>query len=80
MEKSCCARFDADFQITLPRFDVLAALERCAAGLKMSELSESLMVSNGNLTGVVNHLIEEGLVTRTMDPHDRRSATVRMAH
>lgn len=72
------ARLDADFKTTLPRFDVLAALERRAQGLKMSELSESLMVSNGNVTGVVARLIEDGLVTRTVDQEDRRSATVRL--
>ena len=44
----------------------------------MSALSESLMVSNGNVTGVVTRLIEDGLVTRTVDQEDRRSATVRL--
>ena len=76
VEKRLRARLDADFKTTLPRFDVMAALERHPAGLKMSELSESLMVSNGNVTGVVARLIEDGLVTRTVDREDRRSATV----
>jgi DNA-binding MarR family transcriptional regulator len=44
----------------------------------MSALSEFLMVSNGNVTGVVSRLIEEGLVTRTVDREDRRSANVRL--
>jgi DNA-binding MarR family transcriptional regulator len=44
----------------------------------MSALSEFLMVSNGNVTGVVSRLIEDGLVTRTVDRADRRSATVRL--
>jgi DNA-binding MarR family transcriptional regulator len=44
----------------------------------MSALSEFLMVSNGNVTGVVSRLIEDGLVTRTVDREDRRSATVRL--
>lgn len=78
VEKRLRARLDEDFNTTLPRFDVLAALERHAPGLKMSELSESLMVSNGNVTGVVSRLIEDGLVTRTVDQADRRSATVRL--
>jgi DNA-binding MarR family transcriptional regulator len=78
VEKRLRARLDEDFDTTLPRFDVLAALERHAAGLKMSALSESLMVSNGNVTGVVTRLIEDGLVTRTVDEEDRRSATVRL--
>jgi len=78
VEKRLRARLDADFETTLPRFDVLAALERRTQGLKMSELSESLMVSNGNVTGVVARLIEDALVTRTVDQEDRRSATVRL--
>jgi DNA-binding MarR family transcriptional regulator len=78
VEKRLRARLDEDFATTLPRFDVLAALERHAQGLKMSALSESLMVSNGNVTGVVTRLIEDGLVTRTVDEEDRRSATVRL--
>lgn len=82
VEKRLRARLDGEYQTTLPRFDVLAALERRAQGLnqglKMSELSESLMVSNGNVTGVVARLIEDGLVTRTVDQEDRRSATVRL--
>jgi DNA-binding MarR family transcriptional regulator len=78
VEKRLRTRLDADFGTTLPRFDVLAALERHAGGLKMSALSEFLMVSNGNVTGVVARLIEDGLVTRTVDQEDRRSATVRL--
>ncbi len=78
VEKRLRARLDEDFKTTLPRFDVLAALERQAEGLKMSALSESLMVSNGNVTGVVTRLIDDGLVTRTVDRRDRRAATVRL--
>jgi DNA-binding MarR family transcriptional regulator len=78
VEKRLRARLERDFNTTLPRFDVLAALDRHSLGLKMSALSESLMVSNGNVTGVVTRLIEDGLVTRTVDQEDRRSATVRL--
>ena len=78
VEKRLRSRLDADFGTTLPRFDVLAALERHPGGLKMSALSEFLMVSNGNVTGVVSRLIEDGLITRTVDRNDRRSATVRL--
>jgi DNA-binding MarR family transcriptional regulator len=78
VEKRLRARLEREFNTTLPRFDVLAALDRHALGLKMSALSESLMVSNGNVTGVVTRLIEDGLVTRTVDQEDRRSATVRL--
>jgi len=78
VEKRLRARLDEEFATTLPRFDVLAALERHRGGLRMSALSEFLMVSNGNVTGVVSRLIEDGLVTRTVDRADRRSATVRL--
>ena len=78
VEKRLRSKLDAEFATTLPRFDVLAALERHSQGLKMSALSEFLMVSNGNVTGVVSRLIEDGLVTRTVDEEDRRSATVRL--
>src|SRR5271163_3234003 len=78
VEKRLRIRLDEAFKMTLPRFDVMAALERHAQGLTMSALSESLMVSNGNVTGVVTRLIEDGLVTRTVDRADRRSATVRL--
>jgi DNA-binding MarR family transcriptional regulator len=78
VEKRLRTKLDAQFGTTLPRFDVLAALERHSEGLKMSALSEFLMVSNGNVTGVVSRLIEDGLVTRTVDEADRRSATVRL--
>jgi DNA-binding MarR family transcriptional regulator len=78
VEKRLRTKLDADFATTLPRFDVLAALERHPEGLKMSALSEFLMVSNGNVTGVVSRLIADGLVTRTVDREDRRAATVRL--
>jgi DNA-binding MarR family transcriptional regulator len=78
IEKRIRVRLDEDFDTTLPRFDVLAALERHADGLTMTELSESLMVSNGNVTGVVTRLIEDGLLSRTVDAADRRSASVRL--
>ena len=58
---------------TLPRFDVLSALERAPDGLRMSELSEKLMVSNGNVTGIVDRLVEDGLVERRQVVGDRRA-------
>ncbi|MDY6948807.1 MAG: MarR family transcriptional regulator, partial [Pseudomonadota bacterium] len=60
------------------RFDVMAALEREPDGLTMSQLSAALLVSNGNITGIVNRLIEELLVVRTLESDDRRIATVRL--
>jgi DNA-binding MarR family transcriptional regulator len=78
VEKRLRTKFDAELATTLPRFDLLAALERHPQGLKMSALSEFLMVTNGNVTGVIARLIQDGLVTRTVDRKDRRSATVQL--
>ena len=70
------------FDTTLPRFDVLAQLdhaERDGTGaLTMGELSRRLMVSNGNVTGLVERLEREGLVSRTRPASDRRRQTVRL--
>lgn len=63
---------------TLPRFDVLAALSRHPQGLKMSELSGYLKVSNGNVTGIVDRLTEEGLALRVAIPGDRRAQLARL--
>ncbi|MBV7255336.1 MarR family transcriptional regulator [Pacificimonas sp. WHA3] len=67
-----------EFQSTLPRFDVMAALHRYPAGLKMGELSGVLKVSNGNVTGIVDRLVDEGHVVRESVPGDRRAARVRL--
>lgn len=65
-----------EFDSTLPRFDVLAALYREEAPVTMSRLTSHLFVSNGNLTGLVNRLVEDGLVSREIDPDDRRAQLV----
>jgi len=62
----------------LPRFDLMAQLERCSGGLRMSELSQRLMVSGGNVTGITDQLEREGLVQRTRQQGDRRAYTVRL--
>ncbi|MEC7094740.1 MAG: MarR family winged helix-turn-helix transcriptional regulator [Pseudomonadota bacterium] len=67
-----------EFDTTLPRFDVMATLDRYRDGLRMSHLSAHLKVSNGNVTGIVDSLIHEGLVTRRVDSHDKRATTVRL--
>src|SRR3546814_15731390 len=64
------------FDTTLPRFDLLAQLDRSPDGLSMGELSARMMVSNGNITGLTDHLVEEGLVKRTPSARDRRSSHV----
>ncbi|MGA2696391.1 MAG: MarR family transcriptional regulator [Terriglobales bacterium] len=71
-------RLRREFSTTLPRFDLMAQLERHPAGLRMNELSQRLMVSGGNVTGITDQLEREHLVTRTLDPQDRRALTVRL--
>lgn len=68
----------AEFDTTLPRFDVMAALFRFEDGLKMSQLSSVLRVSNGNVTGIVDRLAEDGFLVRVPVPGDRRASLVRM--
>ena len=63
---------------TLPRFDVLAALHRERDGLRMSALSGVLRVSNGNVTGIVDRLVGDGLVERVAVAGDRRAMVVRL--
>lgn len=63
---------------TLPRFDVMAALFRTPEGLRMSELSGRLRVSNGNVTGIVERLVSDGTIERVPVPGDRRAMLVRL--
>lgn len=64
------------FGTTLPRFDLMAQLERSPDGLKMGELSRRMMVTGGNVTGITDALENEGLVARVADPADRRALRV----
>jgi DNA-binding MarR family transcriptional regulator len=66
------------FDITLPRFDMMAQLAREPKGLKMSELSRRLMVTGGNVTGLTDQLVAEGLVVRRPIRDDRRAFNVRL--
>jgi len=61
------------FGTSLPRFDYLAQLERYPEGLRMNVLSRYLMVTGGNVTGLTDQLVKDGLVQRMEDPQDRRS-------
>src|SRR5437773_12318174 len=66
------------FGTTLPRFDLMSRLERYPEGLKMKELSHHLMVTGGNVTGIVDQLVGEKLVERLPEPGDRRALRVRL--
>ena len=61
------------FDITLPRFDLMAQLEREPDGMTLGELSRRMMVSNGNVTGLVDRLVAEGLLQRRQSDTDRRA-------
>jgi len=71
-------RLRVQFAMTLPQFDVMAALYREEEGLRMTELSRRLLVSNGNVTGIVERLVSDGLVARESAASDRRSFLVRL--
>ncbi len=71
-------RLRVAFGITLPQFDVMAALQRKPEGMRMSELSRFLMVSNGNVTGIIDRLVDEKLVVRQAPKDDRRAIVVRL--
>jgi DNA-binding MarR family transcriptional regulator len=66
------------FDTTLPRFDVLAQLDKAPAGMTLGELSQRMMVSNGNVTGLIDRLVGEGLIARCASPRDRRVQIVKL--
>ena len=78
IEQRVRAGLREQFAITLPRFDLMAQLERHPQGLKMGELSRRLMVTSGNVTGLTDQLAAEGLVERTPIPADRRAYLERL--
>jgi DNA-binding MarR family transcriptional regulator len=64
------------FDVTLPRFDLLAQLDKTPNGMTLGELSQRMMVSNGNVTGLAERLVEQGLLDRRASPTDRRAQIV----
>ena len=78
IEREVRARLQGRFDTTLPRFDLMSQLWRYPDGLKMNELSRHLMVTGGNVTGIVDPLEKDGLVERTPEPADRRAYRVRL--
>ena len=78
IENEVRRRLRENFDITLPRFDLLAQLDRAPDGMTLGELSQRMMVSNGNITGLVDRLVEQGLIRRRPLPHDRRVQIVNL--
>ena len=73
VEKQVRNHLREQFDTTLPRFDLMAQLQRNPDGLKMNELSRRMMVTGGNVTGITDQLVAEGLVERLEVEHPRRS-------
>ncbi len=78
IEKQVRAELRERFDTTLPRFDLMSQLERSPDGLKMNELSRRMMVTGGNITGITDQLVTEGLVERLEVAGDRRAFRVRL--
>ena len=78
IEKQVRSHLRAQFDTTLPRFDLMAQLERAPEGMKMKELSRRMMVTSGNITGITDQLVAEGLVERMDVEGDRRAYLVRL--
>ncbi|MDA8258717.1 MAG: MarR family transcriptional regulator [Betaproteobacteria bacterium] len=78
IENHVRVRLRTEFHITLPRFDLMSQLERSPQGLRMGELSKRMMVTDGNVTGITDQLVAEGLVVREDCPRDRRSYIVKL--
>lgn len=76
MEQEIRARLRTTFGITIARFEVLAQLYRVETGLAMKELSACLMVSKGNVTGLIDRMQDAGLIERRRDPTDGRAQIV----
>lgn len=73
IEKQVRSELRTQYGTTLPRFDLMAQLERSPDGLKMNELSRRMMVTGGNITGITDQLAAEGLVDRVDVEGDRRA-------
>ena len=78
IERAIRARLRREFNTTLPRFDLMAQLQRNPGGLKMGELSKRLLVTGGNVTAITDLLVAEGLVERSPIEGDRRAFAVRL--
>lgn len=78
IESEIRSQLRENFETTLPRFDVMAQLYRYPDGLRMGEISRLLMVTGGNITGIIDQLVRENFVERISDPNDRRAYIVKL--
>jgi DNA-binding MarR family transcriptional regulator len=79
IEGGVASRLRDAFETTLPRFDFLSQLERNPGGLRMTEISQRMMVTGGNVTRIADQLLAEGLITRAVAPADRRASIVKLS-
>ena len=79
IEREIRARLRREFDTTLPRFDLMAQLDKVSNGMKLGELSRRLMVSNGNITALVDTLLKQGLIETAPAPDDGRAQLVRLS-
>jgi DNA-binding MarR family transcriptional regulator len=78
VEKQIRTNLREDFSTTLPRFDLMAQIEKFPQGLKMNELSARMMVSGGNITAIVDQLQSEAFVERFADANDKRATLIKL--
>jgi DNA-binding MarR family transcriptional regulator len=78
IESEVRSRLRARFDVTLPRFDLMAQLDRAPDGMTLSDISKRMMVSNGNVTGLVERLVESGHLDRRTSNQDRRVQVIRL--
>ena len=78
IENEVRSRLRDTFEVTLPRFDLMAQLDKAQSGMTLGELSQRMMVSNGNVTGLVDRLVEQKLIDRRPSPVDRRAMLVNL--
>ena len=78
VENSARSLMRSSFGSTLPRFDLMAHLAKAPRGMRMSDLSRRMMVTNGNITGIVDQLERDGMVERLKVDSDRRSSVIRL--
>jgi len=71
-------RLRDSFDVTLPRFDLMAQLDKAPDGMTLSDISKRMMVSNGNVTGLVERLVESGHLDRRTSETDRRVQVIRL--
>jgi DNA-binding MarR family transcriptional regulator len=72
------SRLRERFDVTLPRFDLMAQLDKVPDGMTLSDVSKRMMVSNGNVTGLVERLVESGHLDRRTSDSDRRVQVIRL--